>query len=521
MTSETADDLLRRYGDLYRPLVTGLAVTASFTMVVSGTIVSVAIPNVMGNFGLGQDQAQLLSTAFFVAMTVGQLLNAWLIAVLGQRHAFCGCLAVFATASVLGATAEEFGPIVFARVLQGAAGGLVLTQTMVAIFEAYPATRRGFAMGLFAGGQVLAIGLGPAFGGIVVEVFGWRHIFLAPLPLVALAFLVGLVLMPSTRGGLRPRFDWPGYGLLILAIYCLMTGLSGGQREGWASDYILGLFLVALGSGVAFVSLQLRSGPRLLDFSLFRIGPFLATLMVGFITGVGNYGTAYAIPVFAQIVQSLTPVDAGLLMVPATVLVLFLLPVTGRLADLIAPRWGVLAGLSLFAIGTLPMAGADANTPFLTVALLVVVMRMGMSFNLPFVNNTALASLPPDKLNAGAGMLNFFRQLGASVGTNAWVVFLDMRTHFHSEALTATQSSANAASRELLDGVGRILGESGVPASAHGAGALHYLGQVVHAQANMLGFQDGFLILTAFFVLAMVPAWALGGRRHGRRQGQA
>lgn len=518
--SETVDDLLRRYGALYRPLVSAVAVTASFTMMVSGTIVSVAVPNVMGAFGLGQDQVQLMATAFFIAMTVSQLLNAWLVAVLGQRQAFCASLVVFVLASLLGAAAEEFAVIVLSRVVQGATGGLVLTQTMVIIFEAYPPSRRGFAMGLFAGGQVLALGIGPAFGGIVVETFGWRHIFVAPLPLVGAAFLAGMVVVPDARRGPRPRFDWAGYGLLIAALYGLMTGLAQGQREGWTSNYIVMLFVLALACGIAFVCRRPTERPPLLDFSLFRIGPFLATLMVGFITGVGNYGTAYAIPVFAQIVQSLTPVDAGLLMVPATILVLFLLPVTGRLADRIAPRWGVLAGLSLFALGTLPMAGADANTPFLTVALLVIVMRMGMSFNLPFVNKTALASVPADRVNAGAGMLNFFRQLGASVGTNAWVVFLDMRTHFHSEALTATQSSANAASRELLDGVGRILGESGVPASAHGAGALHYLGQVVHAQANMLGFQDGFLILTAFFVLAMIPAWALGGRWGKRQQNQ-
>jgi len=235
--------------------------------------------------------------------------------------------------------------------------------------------------------------------------------------------------------------------------------------------------------------------------------------VVAFIVGMGNYGTIYAVPVFAQIVQNLTPLDAGLLMLPASLIVVCAMPVIGRLADTVAPRIGVVVGLTLFALGTLPMAAADPNTPFLSLLLFVCVMRLGMSVNLPFVTSTALASLPPEKLDAGAGTLNFFRQLGASLGTSAWVVFLDMRTHFHSDALTATQVSANAASRELLRDVGRLLKQFGLSAPDHESGALHYLGQVVQAQANALGFQDGFLVLTVAFVLAMVPAWMLGRAR--------
>jgi DHA2 family multidrug resistance protein len=118
-------------------------------------------------------------------------------------------------------------------------------------------------------------------------------------------------------------------------------------------------------------------------------------------------------------------------------------------------------------------------------------------------------------LNSGGGTVNFCRQLGGSLGLNAWVVFVDMRTHYHSDSLAATQSADNASSRELLEGVGRILNESGVPQSAHESGALHYLGQVVHAQANAIGFQDGFLVLAISFLFAMIPAWMLGRRNSG------
>ena len=110
-------------------------------------------------------------------------------------------------------------------------------------------------------------------------------------------------------------------------------------------------------------------------------------------------------------------------------------------------------------------------------------------------------------------MVNFCRQLGGTLGTNAWVVFVQMRTQFHADAFTATQDSANVASRELLDKVGQMLREGGVSDVSNQSTALHYLGQVVHAQATTAGFQDGFLIFTVVFVLAMIPAWMLGPGR--------
>ncbi|MEC8164725.1 MAG: MFS transporter, partial [Pseudomonadota bacterium] len=129
----------------------------------------------------------------------------------------------------------------------------------------------------------------------------------------------------------------------------------------------------------------------------------------------------------------------------------------------------------------------------------------------------ALKSVSSEQLNRAGGAVNFIRQLGGSLGTNFYVVLLSLRTQFHSDALASTQISGNAASQELLVGVGSILNAAGVPEAVHQSGALHYLGQVVHAQASTMGFQDGFLIIAAVFLAAMVPAWILGRAQAVRR----
>ena len=134
------------------------------------------------------------------------------------------------------------------------------------------------------------------------------------------------------------------------------------------------------------------------------------------------------------------------------------------------------------------MAIADTNTPFFHIVLFVVCMRLGMSVNLPFMTRTALSSLPANKLEVGAGTLNFFRQLGASLGTAVWVVFLEVRTQFHSDALAATQSSANQASMEFLSRIRRLLEEIGVAAGEYQSGRCISLAKLFTPKPVRSGF---------------------------------
>ncbi len=508
--AESVEDLFARFGPKYRIFVALAGMVASFTMVLTGTMVNVAVPNVMGAYGVGQEHAQLMTTVFLVAMTTNQLLNAWVVSVFGQRIGFCGTLLLFAVGSLIGALGEDFAIVVFGRALQGAASGIIQPLVMVTFFQIFPAERRGFAMGLYGMGLTLALALGPPTGGLVIDGLGWRYIFLVPLPLVGLAFLFGLVFMPSNLDDRRPRFNWAGYLLLTTTLYCLVTGLSNGQKLGWVSDYTAGHFLGALIAGSVFLWTQAASRDPLLDLSLFRNGRFAAAVMIAFVFGAGNFATTYAYPVFGQLVQGLSATDAGMLLMPAGLVVVAMLPICGRLADRITPHYAIMFGLFMFFIGTVLMRDVDANTPYWNITLFAGITRFGMGFIMPFIMHTALVALPADRLNTGGGTVNFCRQLGGALGTNMWVVFFELRTGFHSSSLNTTQIAANAASREMLNGVAGIFGQAGVPAAIHQPGALYYLGQVVHAQASTLGFQDGFLAIAAMFLLALIPAWMLG-----------
>lgn len=511
MTSAAPEAIPSPVGATHRWLVTITGMTASFTMVLSGTIVNVAVPDVMGAFGVGQDEAQFLATAFIATMTASQLLNAWFVAVFGQRLSFFLVLLLFSAGGLMCAASPTLDFVIFGRIMQGFSSGIVQPLVMVMIFQVFPEDRRGTAMGIYSMGLVLALGLGPVVGGITIDASSWRYIFYVPLPFVATALLLGAVVLPEGRpGGARPRFDWTGYALLCTAIYCLMTGIANGQRYGWTSDAILILFVVGTVSAFAFVRSQLRPGASLMDLGLFRHAGFAAAAVVAFVYGIGNFSVTYAVPVFGQLVQGYTPTVAGFLLLPASLVLLTIFPFTGRLSDRVAPHYPIFGGLMLFATGTLLLAGADVNTVFWSMSLAAVVARVGMGFITPPLMTCALNAIPADRLHHGSGTINFSRQLGGAFGINILVALLEMRTQFHLDALTATQSSDNAATRELLAQTARLLAEGGVPAAQREALGLDHLARMLQAQAETLAFQDGFRMVALVFLAALIPAWILG-----------
>jgi MFS family permease len=240
---------------------------------------------------------------------------------------------------------------------------------------------------------------------------------------------------------------------------------------------------------------------------------FASAIVIAFVFGAGNFATTYAMPVFGQLVQSYTPTVAGFILLPASLLVVFMLPFTGRLSDSVPPHYPIMGGLILFAVAAFLIADSDVNTSFFTLALLGVIGRIGMVCINPALMATALKSVPTDKLNQGSGTINFFRQLGGATGINSLVVALELRTEFHSEAVTATQTADNAATRELIIRLESLLSSGGIPDTQLFPVALHYLGRMLEAQANTSGFQDGFMLTGVVFIGALIPAYILSRAR--------
>ncbi len=507
------DALFHRYGPAYRWFVTFNVMIGAIAMGFASSMVNVAVPAVMGAFGIGLDQAQWMSIGFLAIMSVMMLISSWIIEVLGQRVAYTGTLLVFGAGALISATAQGIEAMTVGRLLQGAATGVGQPLAMFSIYSVFPPERRGMAMGLYGLGTVLAPTFGPILGGVAIDVLSWRYLFLLPLPFCMPALLLSMIFMPSKAIARPfPPFDWTGFALILLAVFSLLSGLSNGQRWGWGSDAILLHLLVAGAATAAFIWWETRAGHPLLDLSLFRDRRFAFTMVAGFVFGAGLFSSSYFIPVFVQTVQGYSATRAGLLLAPGGLVMMLFFPLAGRITDSIPAHIPIAFGLMIFSAGFFLTSGIDADTTFLALVLYTMLNRVGLSLAIPSLSISALRSVPPEKLTRGASSSSFFRNLGGGLGIALLTAFFQTRAAFHGEALTATQTAANATTSEYLDSLGRLLKTFGLTDREQAAGALNYLSTTISAQAATLSFQDTFLVIAIVALLAAGPAWMIGWR---------
>ena len=429
---------------------------------------------------------------------------------------YCGALIVFIAGAAMSGFAQSPETLMIGRVMQGASAGIIQPLGMAVTFSVFPSTRKGMSMGLFSMGMVLAPTLGPTMGGLAIEFFNWRYVFLLTLPSTGVALLLGLLFMPSRQIlNKLPRFDFVGFGFFCAAMIGFLLGFSYGQRLGWSSNEIVALFVLAVVASIGFALRQIYGNAPFINLALFRNAQFVAASAIAFFAGCAFLSSTFLVPLFVQQIQHYTPFDAGLMMMPGGLSLLLMYPLTGRLADAWPPHVLIYIGLICFGIAFLALATADVNTPFWTIVAFTIFIRAGTAFTRPVTNAAALRSLPPELLHQGSGAVNLMRQLGAVIGTNGLVVFLELRIPFHGDAFSAMQTAASQTSQEMRDILVRLLTEAGVQQSAREPGALHYLGDVIYAQASTLGFQDAFAALGIVTLVGLIPAWIMSVTRKG------
>ena len=486
--------------------------------VMSSTMANIAIPDVMGAFGIGQDRAHWMSSGFLSAMTVSMLLNAWFLNNFGARASFIGAMLMFAAASILGEVAPTYEVVIIARVIQGACAGLLQPMAMSVTFMTFKPHERGVAMGLFGMGVVIGPALGPTIGGFIVDNLGWRYVFTATLPLPLIATALALHFVPARDpNATRTKLNWLSLLLMVVTVGGLLNGLSNGQRLGWESVYVTGSLLVAGAAALAFITRELHSRTPLVNLELFTSRTYAASAIVSLVFGAGFFGSTYLLPIFAQTVCGFTAVKAGLMLLPAGLAQLVIFPIAGRLVTLVRPGWPILFGLLAFAISTFEFAKADFDTDFWTLALWLTLGRIGLGFVFPSLSIGSLQSLRPDLVPYGAGTLNFTRMVGAAVGVNLLAVIVEQRTASHASQLTQTQTWDNQTTQALLGRLDALLAKGGLAGIETAAAHLDYLGRVILAKANWMAFQDGFLTVAVAFGVAMLLAIPLTRKERGTK----
>jgi EmrB/QacA subfamily drug resistance transporter len=410
-----------------RALVVVTMMFAVTSTILSSTIVNVALPAMMREFAVGHDTLQWVSTGFLAATTATMLATAWCIESFGERGTLLLALSLFTLASIAGLLSVNATMLIGARVLQGAGAGVMQPLAMVALFRVFPPSERGRAMSLFGLGIVLAPAIGPALGGVLVDAFGWRSVFLVPLPFCLLAMPFGFRALPRNAHATPRGFDYPGALLLIPALAALFNVPVLGHRSGWLAWQTL--VAAALGAllAYAFIHRELRTPHPLLDVRLFRSRSFVGAALVSLAYGVGVFGSTYLVPVLVQEVAHFSASRAGLLLLIPGIALGIAIVFGGRLSDVIGPRPIIIGALVMFALSSFLLTFAAPETGFWTLGAWLAIGRIGLGLMIPALNVAALQPFKGIEIAQASGAVNFVRMLGAAIGVNLLAILLEWR----------------------------------------------------------------------------------------------
>ena len=389
----------------------GLFMTALDTLVVTA-----ALPVLRVSLHTSLSELEWTVNAYNLAFACSLLSGAALGDRFGRRRIFCLGLSVFTVASAASALAPTVGVLIATRALQGIGAAMVMPLTLTLLSEAFPADKRGMAIGVWGGIAGLAVAAGPVVGGAVVEGLNWHWIFWLNVP-------IGIVLVPLSRArlsesfGPRPRLDIAGLALIGAGLFAVTWALVRANTAGWASAEVVGSLVVGAALIAVFGWWEQRASAPMVSLALFRRPSFTSANGVSFFMYAGLFGAAFLMSQFFQSAQHHTPLQTGIRLLPWTGAPMIVSPIAGKLAERYGNRVFMALGLLLQGVGlgwVAAIATAGASYAELGVALAVAGVGIGMVF--PTVSTEVLASVPGEEVGVASGTNSALRELGGVFG---------------------------------------------------------------------------------------------------------
>jgi EmrB/QacA subfamily drug resistance transporter len=388
-----------------------------FMIMLDNTVVNVALPSIGRDLHVSISSLEWVVTAYALTFAALLITGGKLGDLVGRRRIFIIGIAIFTLSSLACGLAPSAGFLIGARAVQGVGAAMMNPASLSIITATFPPRERGQAIGIWAGVSAMALAIGPLVGGLIVENINWNWIFFINVPVGVVGIVVSqLVIKESRDTSHEQSVDLPGLVTSSAGLFALTYALIEGNRHGWTSPEIVGLFVGAVILLVAFVVLEHRQRLPMLDLSLFRIGSFAGSNLVAMLVSLGMFGVFFFVSLYIQNILGWSPTQAGAAFLPMTLLIILVAPAAGKLSDRVGSRWLMGGGMTLVSISLLLYQRVGLHSTFWTLLPAMLLGGVGMALTMSPMTAAAMSSVPVDKAGVGSGVLNSFRQLGGSLG---------------------------------------------------------------------------------------------------------
>jgi MFS transporter, DHA2 family, multidrug resistance protein len=484
---------------------------ATFMEVLDTSVANVALPHIAGNLSASVDESTWVLTSYLVSNAIVLPLTGWFSTLFGRKRFYIACVVIFTVSSFLCGLAPSLPLLVVFRVIQGAGGGGLQPISQAILVDSFPRERQGMAMAVYGMGVVVAPTIGPTLGGWITDSFSWRWIFFLNVPIGVIAVLLTSLLIVDPEHLIRKSFkqglkiDFIGLGLLSVGLGFAQIVLDKGERDDWfGSHFIVTSLVIALVALAAMVVWELRTKDPVIELHLLRERNFLIATMMMFILGVVLYGTTVLLPILLQTLMGYTAMQSGLVLLPGGTALLIMLPLVGWLLSRVEPRWLVVFGLVVMAVGLFELADFNLGVAMRTPIYDWIVSRIGTAFLFVPINVMAFYFVPKERINNATGLINLSRNIGGSMGISFVTTWLDRRAQFHQNILVGHLQAGNRLYAGALHSVMHMLTARGLDAPHAMAQAQGMLYGQMQRQATMLSFVDNFWLM-GVICLCVVP----------------
>lgn len=401
----------------YRWYVLATVSIGTFMSTLDSSIVNVALPTISSQFHSELSVLQWTVTAYLLAITSLLPVFGRLADMLGRKKIYVLGFVIFTLGSALCGFSPGIWFLVGTRVLQAIGAAMLMANGAAIIISIFPFQERGRALGLT--GTVVALGSmsGPALGGLLIGLAGWRSIFYINLPIGILGYLVAQSILPDDKPHKeRESFDNVGAFLFAAGMISLLMAINSGSDRGWSSPSILfGLF-----SGLALLTLfifnERRVSHPMIELSLFRNRPFVIGNLCGWLSFVAMFANTMLLPFYLQQILNYSPSQVGLLMTAFPIAMAITAPISGHASDKYGPLFLTSGGLVLTALGLFYFSTLTTTANVYQVIPGSLLMGMGSGLFQSPNNSSVLSSVPPPQLGLAGGINSLVRNLGMIIG---------------------------------------------------------------------------------------------------------
>lgn len=418
----------------YVPMMVTIFLGA-FLVTLSTSTINLALPFLMKNFNTTLDTVKWTLTGFMLAMGTLAPITAYLGERFSYKRVYLLSILGFTVASFLCIFSWNISSLIAFRILQGGFSGIITPATMAIIYQVIPKKKQVGAISLWTTAAMLAPAVGPTLSGLLIQYFNWESIFMIDIPLGLITAIMGVKHIPYFKLNVPKFFDFKGFIAIIIGSLALLVAFSEGGNLGWSSWIIITAVIVGVIALGLFVWRALSIESPVLDIRVFKYSKYtLSTIVYSFVM-ISLYAGTLLTPLFLQNIQQMSALDAGIIMLPASLAMALTMPIVGKLYAKMDSRILIGIGVLLMALGSWKMGHLSINTSHEYVILWMIVRNVGISFGTMPVTYSGMAVLPKAISGHGSSVNNWISRVVSSLSMAIFASLLTSRATMHITAL--------------------------------------------------------------------------------------